>query len=80
LEFPGAVYHVTSRGDRREPIFFEDEDREGFLSLLGREANLSFKEVAGLAGVSCPRLSHIQRELDLAPDDRRLRRVRRAIK
>jgi REP element-mobilizing transposase RayT len=39
LEFPGAVYHVTSRGDRREPIFFEDEDREAFLSLLGREVS-----------------------------------------
>lgn len=37
LEFPGAVYHVTSRGDRREPIFFEDGDREVFLGLLGRE-------------------------------------------
>lgn len=24
IEFPGAVYHVTSRGDRREPIFVDD--------------------------------------------------------
>ena len=23
IEFPGAVYHVTSRGDRREAIFEE---------------------------------------------------------
>ena len=28
IEFPGAVYHVTSRGDRREPIVLGDEDRE----------------------------------------------------
>jgi transcriptional regulator with XRE-family HTH domain len=48
--------------------------------LLRREANLSLKEVAVLAGVSCPRISQIQRELDLAPDDKRLRRIRRAIK
>jgi hypothetical protein len=27
IEFPGAVYHVTSRGDRREPIYKDDEDR-----------------------------------------------------
>lgn len=27
IEFPGAVYHVTSRGDRRESIFADDEDR-----------------------------------------------------
>lgn len=27
IEFPGAVYHVTSRGDRRESIYRDDEDR-----------------------------------------------------
>jgi putative transposase len=31
IEFPGAVYHVTSRGNRREPIFVDDEDRRSFL-------------------------------------------------
>jgi REP element-mobilizing transposase RayT len=36
IEFPGAVYHVTSRGDRREDIFADDEDRQGFLELLGQ--------------------------------------------
>ncbi len=34
IEFPGAVYHVTSRGDRREPIFRDDGDREMFLDIL----------------------------------------------
>jgi len=28
VEYPGAVYQVMSRGDRREPIFRDDEDRE----------------------------------------------------
>ncbi len=27
IEFPGANYHVTSRGDWREPIFEEYTDR-----------------------------------------------------
>lgn len=27
LEFEGALYHVTSRGDRREDIYEIDEDR-----------------------------------------------------
>ena len=27
IEFPGAVYHVTSRGDRRELIYRDDDDR-----------------------------------------------------
>lgn len=35
IEFPGAIYHLTSRGDRREPIFEDDEDRNLFLSLVG---------------------------------------------
>jgi REP element-mobilizing transposase RayT len=31
----GTVYHVMSRGDRREPIFKDDPDRLGFLNPLG---------------------------------------------
>ena len=34
LEFPGAVYHVTSRGNARQRIFFGDADRELFLDTL----------------------------------------------
>ena len=33
-EFPGAVYHLTSRGNARQKIFFTDDDREHFLSTL----------------------------------------------
>lgn len=35
IEFPGAIYHVTSRGDRREPIFDDDADRRTFLDVVG---------------------------------------------
>jgi putative transposase len=31
---PGAIYHVTSRGNRRQPLFSDDDDRRHFLSLL----------------------------------------------
>lgn len=34
IEFPGAVYHVTSRGNARQRIYRDDEDREPFLSAL----------------------------------------------
>lgn len=34
IEFPGAVYHVTSRGDRREPIYRDDADRLRQLDVL----------------------------------------------
>ena len=36
IEFPGAVYHVTSRGNRREDIFDDDEDRQGLLDVVAR--------------------------------------------
>lgn len=35
LEFGGALYHVTARGDRREAIYEDDEDREQFLAVFG---------------------------------------------
>lgn len=34
IEFAGALYHVTSRGNERKPIFLEDFDRLRFLDLL----------------------------------------------
>ena len=34
VEFPGAIYHLTSRGDRREDIFLNDVDRHDFLKTL----------------------------------------------
>jgi REP element-mobilizing transposase RayT len=34
VEYPGAYYHVMSRGDRRKRIFQDDEDRQGFLKIL----------------------------------------------
>ena len=42
IEYSGAVYHVTSRGDRRETIFDDDRDRAAFLKLLG-EVVLRFR-------------------------------------
>lgn len=34
LEYEGAVYHVTSRGNGRADIYFNDEDRQAFLEVL----------------------------------------------
>jgi hypothetical protein len=31
VQYPGAIYHVMNRGDRREPIFRDDGDRILFL-------------------------------------------------
>ena len=45
VEYPGAVYHVLSRGDRREPIFHDDPDREQFLATLGEACQKAAWEV-----------------------------------
>ncbi|MEQ1880504.1 MAG: transposase [Burkholderiales bacterium] len=37
LEFAGACYHITARGDRQEPIYEDDSDRFVFLDLLAKE-------------------------------------------
>jgi REP element-mobilizing transposase RayT len=36
IEFAGAIYHVTARGNARARIFLDDEDRELFLETLGQ--------------------------------------------
>ena len=35
IEYTGAIYHVMSRGDRREAIFRDDTDRRRFITTLG---------------------------------------------
>ena len=35
IEFAGALYHVTSRGDGQKDIYLNDQDRRDFLSVLG---------------------------------------------
>jgi len=41
LEFPGAMYHVMSRGDHREDIFLCDVDRYGFMETLAEACRKS---------------------------------------
>lgn len=34
IEYPGALYHITSRGNERKEIFLDEEDRLKFLAIL----------------------------------------------
>jgi len=34
IEFAGALYHITSRGNARENIYRDNSDRDSFLELL----------------------------------------------
>jgi len=36
VEYPGALYHVTSRGNERKPIYRDDKDRRLFLTILSQ--------------------------------------------
>ncbi|MGL6159698.1 transposase [Microbulbifer sp.] len=36
IEFAGALYHVTARGNARQDIYLEDADKVGFLELVGK--------------------------------------------
>jgi REP element-mobilizing transposase RayT len=36
IEYEGAFYHVTSRGNQKEQIFWDNKDREKFKNILKR--------------------------------------------
>jgi len=36
IEYAGALYHITSRGDRREAIYCDDVDRQKWLEILAQ--------------------------------------------
>jgi putative transposase len=54
IEYPGAVYHVKSRGNQKQPIFLSDDDRRLFLACLG-DAHEKF---AAIIHVYCLMTNH----------------------
>ncbi len=40
IQYPGAVYHVTSRGNERREIFREDKDRQQFVHMLSKSLKI----------------------------------------
>jgi len=40
IQYPGAYYHLTCRGNDRKRIFGDDKDREKFLKLLGNSLDV----------------------------------------
>lgn len=39
IQFPGAVYHVTNRGNNRSSLFKDDDDRKAFLTILAQSVD-----------------------------------------
>lgn len=44
IEFPGAIYHITARGNCRAPIFIDDIDKNIFLRCV-KDINTRFKTI-----------------------------------
>jgi REP element-mobilizing transposase RayT len=47
IEYPGAFYHVTCRGNERREIFADDRDRKRFLEILAESKEIYGVEVHG---------------------------------
>jgi len=45
LEYPGAFYHVISRGNAGEALFISDRDKERFLEYLEKAVNRYYIKV-----------------------------------
>jgi len=45
IQFEGAVYHVMARGNRREPIVFDDADRKLFVDTFSEACSMTGWEV-----------------------------------
>ena len=50
IEFPGAGYHVTARGDRREPIYRDDADRTAQLHVIAQAMERKARGRSALTG------------------------------
>src|SRR5678816_2675060 len=45
VEYPGAIYHIMSRGDRKKDIYLDDVDRQDFLKTLAETCQKTGFEV-----------------------------------
>ena len=53
MEYPEAFYHVMARGNRREAIFLDDDDRRYFLQACGRTGKGKFSLLWRQSALGC---------------------------
>jgi hypothetical protein len=63
IQYAGARYHVMSRGDRREAIFYDDADRVEFLRTLGQACLKTDRPRIGSASYVSHLLSSVDSKL-----------------
>ena len=67
IQYAGARYHVMSRGDRREAIFYDDAYRVEFLRTLGQACLKSDRLRIGSASYVSNLLSSVDSKLWACP-------------
>ena len=75
IEYPGAIYHVMNRGDRREDIFRDDKDRESFIATLAE----AFREDCWAQVEERRGASHYGEELQESATEKTERLVRKEL-
>jgi antitoxin component HigA of HigAB toxin-antitoxin module len=64
IEFPGAVYHVTARGNARQDIFLDDDDRALFLGVLEQVVS---EILAGKPDLNTRRIRALAKRFGVSP-------------
>lgn len=54
IEFPGALYHLTTRGNARQDVFLDDQDRRTFLQVLDK----TLSDYNGICHAYCLMTNH----------------------
>ena len=54
VQYPGAIYHVMNRGDQREAVFRDGEDRQKLLATLGEACRKTEWPAVAPPRPSCP--------------------------
>jgi len=54
IEYPGALYHLTARGNAWQPIFLGDQDKRIFLQVLGK----TLSDCNGICHAYCLMTNH----------------------
>ncbi|MGO4888167.1 transposase [Anaerobacillus sp. MEB173] len=63
--FPGAMYHITKRGNRKSPLFFDDGDRNKYFEILEETRTL----YPFLLHSYCLMTNHIHLQLETIDDE-----------
>jgi hypothetical protein len=79
VEYPGALYHLTARGNDQQTIYHDETDRQHFLKLFGHEIPQQRRRCYAycLMGNEAPRSSLLRLRSHFGYEGRKLRGILR---